>query len=170
VQHRIRELRAERGWSQQELAHRLGMSRQAVTAIETGKSDPSLTTAFRLAWLFERPVEEVFAADVEEKMAFLNASWQYQDRMATAFDEVGVLDEMGREGWEMTGFGPLVLHFRRPEDPNLRMPWAYERVTELGTPRRRAQLEQDGWTYCGSWMNTYHYFKRAERFAEASRP
>ena len=168
MRHRIRELRAERGWSQQEMAHRLGMSRQAVTAIETGKSEPSLTTAFRLAWLFERPVEEVFAADVEEKMAFLNASWQYQDRMATAFDEVGVLDEMGREGWEMTGFGPLVLHFRRPEDPSLRTPWAYERVTELGTPRKRVQLEQEGWTYCGSWMNTYHYFKRGERFAEGN--
>ncbi len=113
-------------------------------------------------------MEEVFAADVEEKMAFLNATWQYQHRMATAFDEVGVRDEMGREGWEMTGFGPLVLHFRRPEDPGMRTPWAYERATELGTPRQRTQLEHQGWTYCGSWMNTYHYFKRAERFAEAT--
>jgi len=164
MRQRIRELRSERGWSQQDLAHRLGMSRQAVTAIETGKSEPSLSTAFRLAWLFELPVEEIFAADVEEKMAFLNATWQYQDRMATAFDEVGVLDEMGEEGWEMTGFGPLVLHFRRPEDPAMRQSWAYERVTEVGTLRKRGQLEQEGWTYCGSWMNTYHYFKRAAPF------
>ena len=37
--------------------------------------------------------------------------------MATAFDEVNVLDQKGREGWEMSGFGPLVLHVRRPDDP-----------------------------------------------------
>ena len=163
MRNRVRELRADREWSQQELADRLGMSRQAVTAIETGKSEPSLTTAFRLSWLFDLPLEGVFGADLEEKMTFLNSAWAYHDRLATAFDEVGVLDEMGRAGWEMTGFGPLVLHFRRPEDPGLRVPWAYERVTEFGTPRRRAQLEQEGWTYCGSWMSTYHYFKRADR-------
>ncbi len=162
MRNHIRPLRGERGWSQQDLADRLGMSRQAVTALETGKSEPSLSTALRLAWLFECAVEDVFTADLEEKMTLLNATWQYQDRLATAFDEVGVLDEMGREGWEMTGFGPLVLHFRRPEDPALRMPWAYKRLTEFGTPRKRAELERRGWIYCGSWMNTYHYFKRAD--------
>jgi putative transcriptional regulator len=165
MRNRVRDLRAERGWSQQDLADRLAMSRQAVTAIETGKSEPSLTTAFRLSWLFDLPLEEIFEADLEEKMTFLNSEWEYHDRLATAFDEVGVLDEMGSAGWEMTGFGPLVLHFRRPQDPALRVPWGYERVTELGTPRRRAQLEREGWTYCGSWMNTYHYFKRADRVA-----
>lgn len=163
MRNRIRELRSSRDWSQQDLATRLGMSRQAVTAIETGKSEPSLSTALRIAWLFDVPVEDVFAVDLEEKMTFLDASWEYQDRLATAFDEVGVLDEMGRQGWEMTGFGPLVLHFRRPEDPALRSPWGYQRIAELGTPRRRAELEQGGWTYCGSWMNAYHYFKRVER-------
>ena len=162
----VRTLRAVRGWSQQDLADRLGMSRQAVTALETGKSEPSLSTALHLSWLFGCAVEEVFPSDLEEKMSFLNATWEYQDCLATAFDEVEVLDEMGRQGWEMTGFGPLVLHFRRPEDPTLRTPWWYERVTEFGTPRQRAQLEREGWTYCGSWMNTYHYFKRADRLPE----
>jgi putative transcriptional regulator len=53
-------LRAERGWSQAELGGRLGVSRQAVNAIETGKYDPSLPLAFKLARLFSMPIEEIF--------------------------------------------------------------------------------------------------------------
>ena len=53
-------MRAERGWSQAELGGRLGVSRQAVNAIETGKYDPSLPLAFRLARLFGMPIEEIF--------------------------------------------------------------------------------------------------------------
>lgn len=61
MNNRLRLLRAERGWSQAELAGRLDVSRQAVNAIETGKHDPSLTLAFRIARLFGLPVEQVFA-------------------------------------------------------------------------------------------------------------
>jgi putative transcriptional regulator len=57
---RLRVLRAERGWSQAELGGRLGVSRQAVNAIETGKHDPSLPLAFRLARLFDMRIEEIF--------------------------------------------------------------------------------------------------------------
>ena len=57
---RLRELRTSRGWSQGELAQELGVSRQTVNAIETGKYDPSLPLAFRIARLFERPIEEIF--------------------------------------------------------------------------------------------------------------
>jgi putative transcriptional regulator len=60
VRNRLRVLRAERGWSQAELGGRLGVSRQAVNAIETGKYDPSLPLAFRLARLFSMPIEEIF--------------------------------------------------------------------------------------------------------------
>ena len=56
----LKVLRAMRNWSQAELAERLQVSRQAVNAIETGKHDPSLTLAFRIARLFEMPIEEVF--------------------------------------------------------------------------------------------------------------
>jgi len=56
----IRALRTERGWSQQELADRLDVSRQSVNAIETGKYDPSLPLAFSLARLFGRSIEELF--------------------------------------------------------------------------------------------------------------
>ena len=60
MKNRLRDLRAERGWSQAELADRLEVSRQSVNAIETGKYDPSLPLAFRLARLFSMRIEEIF--------------------------------------------------------------------------------------------------------------
>ncbi len=60
---RLKVLRAERSWSQQDLAERLGVSRQSVNAIETGKYDPSLPLAFRIADLFEMTIEDVFQRD-----------------------------------------------------------------------------------------------------------
>lgn len=62
MENRLKALRAERGWSQQHLADRLEVSRQSVNAIETGRYDPSLPLAFRIAELFERPIEEVFVS------------------------------------------------------------------------------------------------------------
>lgn len=56
----LRELRAERGWTQADVARELEVSRQTVNSIETGKYDPSLPLAFRIAALFERPIEAVF--------------------------------------------------------------------------------------------------------------
>jgi putative transcriptional regulator len=60
VRNTLRVLRAERGWSQADLAERLAVSRQTVNALETGKFDPSLPLAFKLARLFARPIEEIF--------------------------------------------------------------------------------------------------------------
>ena len=57
---RVRELREAQGWSQGELAERLAVSRQTVNAIETGKYDPSLPLAFRIARLFVQPIESIF--------------------------------------------------------------------------------------------------------------
>lgn len=63
MNNRLKVLRAERNWSQQDLAERLGVSRQSVNAIETGKYDPSLPLAFRIADLFEAKIEDIFARD-----------------------------------------------------------------------------------------------------------
>lgn len=63
MKNRLRELRAKKGWSQAELADRLEVSRQSVNAIETGKYDPSLPLAFRLARLFGMGIEEMFEDD-----------------------------------------------------------------------------------------------------------
>jgi putative transcriptional regulator len=62
MENRLRLLRAERGCSQQHLAERLEVSRQSVNAIETGKYDPSLPLAFRIAELFDRAIEEIFVS------------------------------------------------------------------------------------------------------------
>lgn len=62
MNNRLKVLRAERGWSQQDLAERLQVSRQSVNAIETGRYDPSLPLAFRIAALFELPIERIFEA------------------------------------------------------------------------------------------------------------
>ena len=61
MNNRLRVLRAEQGWSQQDLADKLEVSRQSVNAIETGKYDPSLPLAFRLARLFNQPIESIFS-------------------------------------------------------------------------------------------------------------
>lgn len=60
MKNRLRVLRAERRWSQEELGGRVGVSRQAINAIETGKYDPSLPLAFKLARLFKCHIEEIF--------------------------------------------------------------------------------------------------------------
>lgn len=62
---RLRELRAVRRWSQADLADRLDVSRQTVNAIETGRYDPSLPLAFKLARLFDEPIESLFFPDDE---------------------------------------------------------------------------------------------------------
>ncbi len=63
MKNRVRELRLERNWTQKELGERLGMSRQAIIAIENERFDPSLRLAIRLSRLFKKRVEEVFVAD-----------------------------------------------------------------------------------------------------------
>ena len=60
MDNRLRELREARGWSQGELAERLDVSRQTVNALETGKYDPSLPLAFRIARLFDARIEDIF--------------------------------------------------------------------------------------------------------------
>jgi putative transcriptional regulator len=63
MKNRLRVLRAERGWSQADLAMRLEVSRQSVNAIETGRFDPSLPLAFKLARLFGATIESIFIED-----------------------------------------------------------------------------------------------------------
>jgi putative transcriptional regulator len=65
MKNRLRVLRAERNWSQADLAQKLEVSRQSVNAIETGKFDPSLPLAFRLARLFETSIESIFSDEPE---------------------------------------------------------------------------------------------------------
>ena len=65
MKNRLRELRAAKEWSQSDLADKLGVSRQTVNAIETGRYDPSLPLAFKLARLFKMAIEDVFIDEVD---------------------------------------------------------------------------------------------------------
>jgi putative transcriptional regulator len=62
MENRLKVLRAARDWSQNDLAEKLEVSRQSVNAIETGRYDPSLPLAFRIAELFSLPIEEIFVS------------------------------------------------------------------------------------------------------------
>jgi len=63
MNNRLKVLRAERDWSQAHLAELLGVSRQTVNALETGRYDPSLPLAFKIARVFEQPIESIFLED-----------------------------------------------------------------------------------------------------------
>jgi putative transcriptional regulator len=67
MNNRLKALRAEVGWSQQMLADKLDVSRQSVNAIETGRYDPSLPLAFKIARVFGRKIEQVFIEDIPRK-------------------------------------------------------------------------------------------------------
>ena len=66
MKNRLKVLRAERDWSQADLAERLDVSRQSINAIETGKYDPSLPLAFKIARVFEAPIEQIFDDEQEQ--------------------------------------------------------------------------------------------------------
>ena len=67
MKNRLKVLRAERNWSQAEFSVCLGVSRQTVNALETGKYDPSLPLAFKIACLFQLPLEEIFQYDCQSQ-------------------------------------------------------------------------------------------------------
>jgi len=64
MKNQLRALRAARGWSQADLAEQLSVSRQTVNALEVGKYDPSLPLAFKIAWVFGKPIEAIFQPDL----------------------------------------------------------------------------------------------------------
>ncbi|MBT8137448.1 MAG: helix-turn-helix transcriptional regulator [Gammaproteobacteria bacterium] len=69
MKNRLKVLRAERNWRQEDLARQLDVSRQSVNAIETGKYDPSLPLAFRIAEVFALPIEQIFVRDQDDESA-----------------------------------------------------------------------------------------------------
>lgn len=66
MRNEVRRLRSEQGWTQVKLAERLGVSRQTVNALESGRYDPSLPLAFRIAEVFSLPIERIFSPDDDD--------------------------------------------------------------------------------------------------------
>lgn len=117
----------------------------------------------------DRPLE-AFGAPEEYAAALLagdpsavDGDERYEVRTfrATAVDELKVLDQLGEDGWELTGVRDFGLHARRPEGPGARRIWRYERRTGIRRGPLLAAAQADGWTPCGRWL-TFHYFKRAD--------
>ena len=164
MENRIRERRTERRWTQADLAAALDVSRQTVNALETGKYDPSLPLAFRIARLFGEPLESLFidpdiGAGAAPGLA-QGTGWEEQTRAATALTELNVLSEMGEQGWELTGFGVGFLNFRRPVGVPAQR-WTYQRLSGLLHAETQADMARSGWAYVGSWLGqVFHYFKR----------
>lgn len=78
---------------------------------------------------------------------------------ATALDEVDILAELGRDGWELTGVRDFGLHASRPRDVAARRPWQYERRRTLRARALEQRMRADGWEPCGRWV-PFSYFKR----------
>ena len=163
----IRRLRTARQWTQADLAAELDVSRQTVNALETGKYDPSLPLAFRIARLFGTTIEEIFtdpdragespptAAPAKEP------GYDHQTRVATALNELNILRELGEQGWELSGVGLGELSFRRVAsemDPSPR--WLYQRLSGALSVGQRDELLQQGWTLVDSPPGAVQYFKR----------
>lgn len=163
----IRRLRAARQWTQADLAAELDVSRQTVNALETGKYDPSLPLAFRIARLFGGSIEDIFT-DPDRPGPPLSAAqvtepgFDYQTRFATALNELGILREMGEHGWELTGVGLGTLSFRRAAgEQEAQSRWLYQRLGGLLSGEQRDELAQQGWTLVDTWLGgVFHYFKR----------
>jgi len=88
-----------------------------------------------------------------------NGAWNYTKRTATALDEVGIMEVMGRDSWELIGFGPFYLEFRQPDSSDLAMQWEYHRYTGMNHSKERSERLREGWEPAGQW-GPFLYFKR----------
>ncbi|NEQ24264.1 MAG: helix-turn-helix transcriptional regulator, partial [Microcoleus sp. SIO2G3] len=123
MKNRLRALRTERNWSQANLAERLDVSRQTVNSLETGKSDPSLPLAFKIAELFNCPIEKIFI--LEQKSMF--ARKFPQDESFEGFSEKAI---------EVLRLANNFLHF------HLRLPEVYSYRLEKLSGKTRSFTEQ----------------------------
>jgi hypothetical protein len=111
----------------------------------------------------DRPRETFAAALVaaDEPESDPEHSYEARTFRATATDEVEILTNLGRDGWELTGVRDFGLHARRPVEPTTRTMWEYARRTAVRCGPVLDAMEAAGWKPCGRWL-TFHYFKRPE--------
>lgn len=109
---------------------------------------PAATFAADLLAESAAPAPDAAAPGVEERTF-----------RATALDEVGILAELGADGWELTGVRDFGLHARRPYEAAARRAWRYERRRTLRARATEQQMRAGGWEPCGRWL-PFSYFKR----------
>lgn len=87
------------------------------------------------------------------------AGYERRTFRATALDELQILADLGRDGWELTGVRDFGLHARRPVSDDERIAWEYARRSGVRREPLVHDMAADGWMPCGRWV-TFHYFKR----------
>jgi len=156
------------------MSHEPGYLEQLEHALLTRGLDPEHATAIvgevsdHLAQSGERPVEAFGDADAyaaallaaDDPQAADENEYERRTFRATATDEVQILDELGRDGWELTGVRDFGLHARRPVEPGRRTTWEHRRRSALRAGPLREQMAAEHFTPSGRWL-TFHYFKRA---------
>lgn len=88
-----------------------------------------------------------------------DSGWDWRTFRATAFGEMGVLEDAGRQGWELVDVGAYALHCKRPRGPEEVYRWEYSRRVSVDRPSILANMTELGWEPCGTWM-PFQYFKR----------
>lgn len=89
-----------------------------------------------------------------------DAQWMERTFRATAFGEMRVLEDAGRQGWELTDVGAYALHCRRPRDLQVAHEWEYRRRVGVDRQAILEDMTALGWKPCGLW-SPFHYFKRS---------
>ncbi|GHO59788.1 HAAS signaling domain-containing protein [Ktedonobacter robiniae] len=118
----------------------------------------------------ETPLEafgppEVYAEErVTARERVAGGEMQRRTFSATAFDEMGILQEAGKAGWELTGVAAFALYCQRPWDPGNIQQWEYARRISLNRNAIINEMIADHWEPCGNWT-PFHYFKRPVRSA-----
>lgn len=106
-----------------------------------------------------RYAEELASSDELRRGKSSEDKWHKRTFMASAYDEMDILESAGSEGWELMNVGLLTLNCRRPEDLEQAQKWEYKRRTGVSSKSLNKEMAQDNWEPCGIWV-VLHYFKR----------
>ncbi len=106
-----------------------------------------------------RYAEELASSDEQRRGNTTEEKWHQRTFMASAYDEMEILEASGNEGWELMNVGLLSLNCRRLADLDEAKKWEYKRRAGVNKKILEKEMAKDGWEPCGMWV-VLHYFKR----------